>query len=1196
MTTPGAGETAAADPEALASVDRAIAALQAQRALLGDDVVDTALQPLVAKREAALVRGGVEQRKLVTVVFADLVDFTVLSGVLDPEDTREVLGAYFARWREAIAAAGGTVEKYIGDAVMAVFGLYRSREDDARQAVRCTLAVRRALAQLNEQLEARHGLRLRMRVGIDTGDVVVSTLEERPGHEFVAVGPTVNRASRLQGAAAVDGILLSVETYRQVRGWFTFEPAPGLRLKGIESPVDGYHVLAERPHGFQLDRAGGIEGVDSATVGREPELRDLQERLLDVVEDQRWQVVTIVGDAGVGKSRLLLDFDHWLGQRSDNVWWFRGRATPSTENVPGALLRDLMATRLGIQESDPPQVVRDKCQRGAAVAFGDGEDARRAAEVVAAWLGFELGGDSALPRDPQSLREQGTNLLAEYFARLATTAPVIILLEDLHWADDGSLRWLDAADVRLRAAPVLVVATARPSLLEVRPHWGEGLDQHSRIGLEPLSRRHSRQLVGELLQKVDEVPEEVVRLVVDSAEGNPFYIEELVTWLIDARVIVPGPDRWSAAAERIGSLAVPSTLKGVLQSRLDALSGPERRVLQRASVIGRVFWDDAVRRLGGGPDNSVSEADTAQNLERLRRRELVFERELSAFDRTHEFLFKHALFRDVAYDSVLRSQRAAYHGLVARWLVDVCERNQRADEFAALVAEHYDQAGDPACTQWYLRAGAQASSVHALAEATRLLSRGLQTVREGQSAPRFDLLALRQQVHDRQGAREQQLADLTAMGESIPSDDIGREVRWLLARSAWAFARSDYGQAVSWARTATERAAAAGLAADEADALLWWGKALAWEGDNAGSYTVLARALAASRDLGARRLEGETLRYLSLLANNEGDYAAAERLAEDALAVQRQDGDADAQSVTLAHFATTYFLQGRYAEARACLEETLPIFRASGHRYREAIALGNLASISFEQGELAAARDWCQQSVALSLQIEDQESSATNLNLLGQIAMALGRWAEAVDQLNQALDIGVHLESWPIQADSLVRLGYVAMEEGRLEEAAELLRAAREAAGQAASSLETGHADAAQGYLARLQGDLDESAAAFDAGAQVYAGLEMAAARRECLAGSAWVALRRGRLDESLAVVEQLLPHLDVPGLTGSARPTAVLQTCCEVLVALHDGRADDVRERAARYVADRAAAIGDEQLAAQFLATSANRGLLAGD
>ena len=726
-TTPLAG---AGGPGDLAAVERAIAALEAQRAVLGDDVVETALAPL-RERQGQLVSGQRgEQRKLVSVLFADLVDFTVLSRQLDPEDTRSVVDACFARWQAAIEAHGGVVEKFIGDAVMAVFGLHRSYEDDAERAARAGLTMIQATAELSAEVEARFGVTARMRVGIDTGEVVISTLGERAGHEFVAVGPTVNRASRLQSAAPEGRVLVSTETYRQVRRAFNVHLVPALELKGLDAPVDAYLIVSERPRGFRLDQLGVVEGIEASTVGRAGEIRFLQDRFLDVVDEGRYLVVDVVGDAGIGKSRLLRDFDLWLAGQPQVVWWFRGRASHVEQNRANSLTRDVIATRMEIAESDPPGVVREKLEAGFAMAYGEGEEAVRAAHVVGTWLGFDLGTDEAaragVPTEPQSVRDQATVALGRYFALLARSQPVVILLEDLHWADSTSMRLLDDAERMWRDVPVMVVATTRASLLEERPRWGSGLDHHVRLTLGALSRRESRTLVLELLQKVDDPPADLVDLVVDSAEGNPFYVEELVTWLIDSGVVVPDSPRWRIVDELVGRLVVPPSLKGLLQARLDALTSSERAALQRASVVGRIFWDDAVTHLA--PDGDANTPDT-DAFDHLLARDLVFERELSAFDSAREFLFKHALLRDVAYDSVLRARRREYHRRAARWLSDVTARTGRVEEYAAIVAEHFDLAHEPEAAAWYLRAGRRATRVFALDEATHLLERAEQLSR-----------------------------------------------------------------------------------------------------------------------------------------------------------------------------------------------------------------------------------------------------------------------------------------------------------------------------------------------------------------------------------------------------------------------------------------------------------------------------------
>jgi len=1183
----------------LASVDRAIAALEAQRAALGDDVVDTALRPLHERRAALSAAATGEQRKLVTVLFADLVDFTTMSRHRDVEDTRAIVNAYFLAWHRCIEAHHGIVEKFIGDAVMAVFGLHAAAEDDPHRAIRAALDMVAALPGLNSRLQAEYGVSLQMRVGIDTGDVVVSTLGERPGQDFVVVGDTVNRASRLQSAAAPGGVLISRATLQHVRGIFALQPVPGLRLKGIDGPVDAYLVLGERPHGFRLDGARGVEGVETSTVGRDAQLRRMQELFRKVSAEGRWHVLTVTGDAGVGKTRLLLEFDTWLAELPDRVWWFRGRASSSTQNRPGALLRDVLAARFDIHDSDPPPRVRDKCEAGFEAVLGGGEPTRRAAHAVCAWLGFELGTEhraAGLRHDPQLLREVGTARLAEFFARLAEQEPVVILLEDLHWADDTSLTWLDAADAVLAATPTLVVATARPALLERRADWAEGLAHHSRLHLEPLSGTESRRLLGEILHRCARVPPGLSDRIVNVAEGNPFYLEELVKWLLEAGVIVREPtaggEVWRVSEHLVRTIDAPPTLKGVLQARLDALSPAERAVVQRAAVIGRVFWDDAVERLLA--DSTPAGPDTQGALNRLRSREVVYQRHNSSFEETREYLFKHALLRDVAYDGIVRTRRRTYHGLAARWLEQVTERNRRADEYAGLIAEHYDRSGDVAAAAWYLRAARQAADVHALEDALRLLQRGLEVV--GDDVLRFDLLLRREAVLDRMGDRPAQAADLGEMARLEPGLDPRRRARLLIARARLLFSNSEYEEQVVIATAAAELARDNGLPAEEAEAYLWWGKGLTWNHRPDDARRVLGRALAAGRRAGDHRTVGETLRYLSIVANNLEEYTASLDLLAQARDVYERENDIEGISSITGQQAAVLHSLGRFAEAEEALLEAIPIYRMSGYRYREAVALGNLARIQLSLGKVGSARRLSLESLDRSLRLGDKEAINTTLDHLGILAYTVGDIDAAQEYFERALAGAEQLGFSLLVSDVQGYLALVALERGDLDQARARAARAGAIAVDAELNLAVAYAGLVTGYVAIATGDLDGARVALEDAMKTFADVGQSGPAAECRAGLARVALERGDVEAAVRLVEPLLPRLDSDGLAGAIRVGSLLLTCWEVLAAADDPRAAGVLATAREHLRRRAALIDEDAMRAGFLATPAAARLLRAD
>ncbi|GAB3991805.1 AAA family ATPase [Nocardioides marmoraquaticus] len=1186
----------AATRDELASVEAAIASLETQREALGEAVVGTALAPLLRRRDE-LRRPRSETRRLVTVLFADLVDFTVLSRALDAEDTRELVGGYFARWREVIEAHGGVVEKFIGDAVMAVFGLEHSYEDDAHRAVRAALGLLSELPALSEQAVREHGVELHVRVGIDTGEVVVSTLGER-GDAFVAVGPTVNRAARLQGAAPVDRVLVSADTQRLLRGAFAVTERELLRLKGIDEPVASYVVTGERRASFRLDPSLGIDGDPVPTVGRDLQLRFLQDRLDDVTEESRWRVVTVVGDAGIGKSRLLWELDRWLSDSSEPYYWFRGRASPVTQDSPLALLRDVVATRLDLQDGDGPEEVRRRFLESFRIALGDREPAervRRLALDAATWLGWavEEPGEEQPGRHPQALRDAGTEAVALMLEALGRRASCVVLLEDVQWADEGTLRWLDAAAPYLEGSPVLVVATARPSLLERRPHWGEALAHHARLDLAPLSRRESRQLVRLVLHRVPDLPDDLVSTVVDGAEGNPYYLEELVTWLIDSGVVERGPGDWRVVGDAERRTAVPSTLKGVLQARLDALSPAERGLLRRAAVVGRVFWDDVLQHLDDGRGVPSSEELTA-TIDGLRRRDVLLERETSRFAGTRELVFKHALLRDVAYDGLLRRHRERFHRQAADWLADAAERSGRGDVLAAVVGQHLERARDDRAAASYLRAAGRALGVYALDEAGELLGRARRLAPADDHALRFDVLARAQQLGDRLGERERQRADLDELA-SLRLDP-ERRLRLLVMQAELAFVHSDYD--ATRARSGEAVQLALGLGRDDlrAEAMLVQGKALTWAEDADAARALLERCVTVAGAAGRPDVVGEATRYLAMVAGNVGDYPLSLQHADRARAVFAELGDAELEGAAAAQLATTLYFTGRYAEALETLEQTLPVFQKAGHVYRETINLGNIAGVAAMLGRYDLADRNARRAIELARGLDDIEATAYNLLILAEVDLFLGRWDDVRRHAGEAVSLSQRVGNHVSEIEGEARLAQVALVHGEIDEAVAQARLAARAAADTASDLDAGQAHLTLGAALVRAGELDEASSELAAASRCFASVDRPVGLRETRVVQARVASLRGDHAAAVALVEPVLPHLDRESMNGTALPATLLRGVVTVLRAADDPRATSALELARSFVHATADQVADPDVRAAYLAIEPNRVLLADD
>jgi class 3 adenylate cyclase len=672
------------------------------------------------------------ERRTVTMLFSDVKGSTAMAEHLDPEEVLEIMDGAFDLLIDPVYRHEGTLARLMGDAILAFFGAPIAHEDDPERAVRAALEMTSGAREFAQKLARERGIQgFSVRAGIHTGLVVVGEVGSDLRVEYTAMGDAINLAARLEQHAPPGGVLISHDTYRHVRGVFDVHARPPLAVKGRAEPVQTYLVQAAKPRAFRKP-IRGVEGIETRMVGREAELKHLQDAFLTACEDAELQVVTVTGDAGVGKSRLLHEFDIWSEDLPDRFYYFKGRAFPELQDSPYGLIRSLLTFRFQIQDSDAPAGVREKLEAGLHAALGERQDMRRAAHFLGHLAGLEFGDSEHLASmldDAQGLRDQALAYLGGYFQGLASQLPVLVLLEDLHWADDSSLDALNHLAETLANQPFMIAAATRPTLFERRPHWGEGQAFHSRLTLQPLSRWDSRRLVVEVLQKIPDVPQALRDLIVSGAEGNPFFIEELVKMLVEDGVIVKGEDQWRLEPERLTEIRVPETLIGVLQARVDRLPAEERIVLQEASVVGRLFWDRALAHIHEAAGDGTGPGELAKRLSALRDREMVYQRETSSFVDAEEYIFRHALLREVTYGSVLKRLRRSYHGLVADWLLE--QGGERVEEITGLIADHLALAERPVeAIDYLLQAGDRARNLYAHREATRAYERALALQRE----------------------------------------------------------------------------------------------------------------------------------------------------------------------------------------------------------------------------------------------------------------------------------------------------------------------------------------------------------------------------------------------------------------------------------------------------------------------------------
>ncbi len=617
-----------------------------------------------------------QERKLVTILFADVSGSTALGERLDAERVAEVMNAFFAAMRAEIEAEGGTVEKYIGDAVMAVFGVPVAHEDDPSRALRAALRMQRRLAEEGSRLRPSHGAGLRIRVGVNTGEVLAA-IQPKPGEAMVA-GDPVNVAARLEQGAAPGQIVASERTARAARG-FRFRELGRLGLRGRAESVPAVLVLGE-----QALAEHGLPGLRAPMVGRGRELALLQTVFERAAADGRPHLVTVYGDPGVGKSRLVAEFLAWVDGLDEPAVVVRGRCLPYGEGITYWPLAEILKARSGVHDTDPPAVALERIRTMGESLFRSGlaPDAARTAAALAYTVGLEDPDVPLRELSPRQVHAETHAAWRSFFSALASRDPLVAVVEDIHWADTALLDLLEGIAERADG-PIVLVCPARPDLTERHPGWGGGRGNSSSIVLEPLPLSDADRLVR-LLLSVEDVPARTHARILERAEGNPFFLEEILRQLIDEGRIVheEGSWRWAAAGDDV---AIPDTVQGVLAARIDLLDRNEKQTLQRAAVVGRVFWPGPLSNLLDSTGEALASA-----LDQLEERDLILPRPTSAMAGQAEYAFKHALVRDIAYESMPRRDRLIAHANVASWIEETA--GERKLEFVELLAHHYLEA------------------------------------------------------------------------------------------------------------------------------------------------------------------------------------------------------------------------------------------------------------------------------------------------------------------------------------------------------------------------------------------------------------------------------------------------------------------------------------------------------------------------
>ena len=603
-----------------------------------------------------------EERKVVTVLFCDLVGFTATSEMADPEDVNQMLNAYAAMTRQAIEVFGGTVEKFIGDAVVGVFGVPAAHEDDPERAVRAGLRI----VEEAEALTAVGDEPLRLRVGINTGEALVRLgIIAATGEGFLR-GDAINTASRLQSAAPEMGVAVGEATYEATSLVFEYEELEPATLKGKSEPVRLFVATAPRARlGSDLLRTH-----DTPYVGREIDLAILRGVFDKALAASSVQLITVVGEPGIGKSRLVAELARHVDSIPELVTWRQGRCLPYGEGITFWALGEVLKAHAGILESDDAGTVTDKLE----LVLPEGAEREWFRQRLLPLLGLET--------STTAERDELFTAWRRFLEHVAERDPLVLVFEDLHWADPAMLAFLEHLADHAEGVPLLVVGTARPELFEQHPDFAAGLPNVNRINLAPLSAEETARLISALLEAAV-IPAELQAPMLDRSGGNPLYAEEFVRLLRDRDLLVRKGSSWELAVG--AEIPFPDSVQALIAARLDTLSPERKAMLADAAVIGKVFWSGAVAAMG-----NLTEADVGTAMHELARKELVRSSRRSSMEGEAEYAFWHVLARDVAYGQIPRASRASRHVAAAAWIES--KAPDRVEDHADVLAHHYSSA------------------------------------------------------------------------------------------------------------------------------------------------------------------------------------------------------------------------------------------------------------------------------------------------------------------------------------------------------------------------------------------------------------------------------------------------------------------------------------------------------------------------
>ena len=981
--------------------------------------LEAAAPPSAAPARAA-------ERRLVSVLFADLVGFTSVSESRDPEEVRELLTRYFDLCRRLIGIYGGTVEKFIGDAVMAVWGTPVAQEDDAERAVRAALDLVAAVSQLGGELGAQD---LRLRAGVMTGEAAVTLGADSEG---MVAGDLVNTASRVQAAAEPGSVLVGDTTRRASAAAIAYEPAGTHELKGKAEPVDLFRAVRVTSVRGGALRSGELE---PPFVGRERELYLVKELFHATSEERKAHLVTVMGIGGIGKSRLAWEFEKYLDGVAEQVWWHRGRCLAYGDGVAYWALAEMIRMRALISEEDAPQEAVEKLRLMLAEWIAD--------ESERAWLEPRLANLVGLAEQGGGDRQDLFSAWRLFFERIAERGPVLLVFEDLQWADASLLDFVEYLLDWSRAHPIFVLALARPELAERRPGFGAGGRNQTVLSLEPLSRRAMEELLDGF---VPGLPADLREQILARAEGVPLYAVETVRMLLDRGLLVRDGDVYRPTGP-IDSLEVPETLHALIAARLDGLSPDERRVLQDAAVLGKSFTKAGVAALSGLGEDALEPI-----LNALIRKEVLSVQADPRSPERGQYGFLQDLLKRIAYDTLSRVDRKARHLAAARHLEQAGGASEQ--ELVELVAAHYLDAYEAVpdaedadalrahAAERLVLAGERAASLGATEEAQRYYEKAAGLVDE--ALLRAELLERAGEAASA-GARHDSAVELLERSASLYNEAGSTHAAARVAARVGVEMWRGGGDLRGGAER-LERALAV-LADDEPDAEIAalveaLGRLRYFLGDHDAAAERIERALEIAEALVVPSVLADALNTKSLMLMAHGRNEESRALLDRSIAIARDHELTTPHLRALNNLAVLFAGRSRFGEARAAAEEGIDVARRLGLYDAEQQLLGHVIWGSWLFG------DWQRTEETLALVTADAVYP-DGYRVSGTVMLEAPRGAS--ERAREILDARRELRD---SVDAQIRSLYLLAEarvlraEGRPAEAAESARGARLAAAE----------------------------------------------------------------------------------------------------------------------------------------------------